>query len=184
MTSKTHWLQNPNKSYLGHWDLPDGKDVVLTIDKAQWETVKNPSTGSSDEKRVIRFKEKHKWVKPFICNEVNAKNILKSTNEKYMEDCEGKKIKLSISQTKVAREMIDCIRVKTESSDSLGDSVISKDQVKELLPMIEKAKAKKKEKKEEFDFCKAMKIESVEQLPSSKFKMCHDRLKEILNDNS
>ena len=40
---KTHWLQSPNKNYLGHWDLPEGKDLILTIESAQWEEVKNPN---------------------------------------------------------------------------------------------------------------------------------------------
>ena len=37
---KTHWLYSPNKNYLGHQDLPNGEDVVLTIASANWETVK------------------------------------------------------------------------------------------------------------------------------------------------
>ena len=41
-SNKTHWLQNPNKNYLGHWDLPNGKDLVLTIKSAAWEEVENP----------------------------------------------------------------------------------------------------------------------------------------------
>ena len=76
---KTHWLQNVNKNYLGHFDLPGGNDVILTIDKAGWQAVKNPKTGVVAEKRIITFKENHKWLKPFICNETNAKVIFKMT---------------------------------------------------------------------------------------------------------
>jgi len=44
----THWLQNPNKNYLGHWDLPNGQDFVLTIASAQWEIVKDPTKFVTD----------------------------------------------------------------------------------------------------------------------------------------
>ena len=116
-TEKTHWLQNPNKNYLGHWDLPGGDDVILEIESAKWEEVKNPVINKSEAKRVIRFREKvfqdtEKTVKPFICNEINAQTILKATREKFMEDCVGKKIKISIGRTKIKGEEIDCLRVK------------------------------------------------------------------------
>lgn len=108
---KTHWLQNPNKNYLGHWDLPDGKDLVLTIDTAKWEDVKNPINNKTEKKRVIRFKEK---VKPFICNQTNAASILKSTGMKFMEESTGQKIQLYIGSIvdKITKENIDCIRIR------------------------------------------------------------------------
>ena len=96
---KTHWLANANKNYLGHWDLPSGKDVTLTIHTAGWETVKNPTKKKEEQEedcRVIRFKEEYKWLKPFIFNETNAKALFKSTGEPYMEDCGGKKLRLTI----------------------------------------------------------------------------------------
>ena len=81
---KLHWLANPNKNYLGHQDLPDGKDVVLTLKEVKWEEVKNPKTNTSSEKRVIRFKENFAWLKPMICNETNAKMIMSVTEQKYV----------------------------------------------------------------------------------------------------
>ena len=110
---KTHWLQSPNKNYLGHWDLPDGKDLILTIESAKWEEVKNPIINKSEAKRVVRFKEKD--VKPFICNQGNAQSILKSTGVKYMEDSPGQQITLYIGlhRDNVSKENIDCIRVRT-----------------------------------------------------------------------
>lgn len=111
MNDKTHWLQSPNKNYLGHWDLPEKQDLILTIESAKWEEVKNPIINKSEAKRVIRFKED---VKPFICNQVNAQSIIKSTGVKYMEDSEGQKIQLYIGQhfDRVAKENVDCIRVR------------------------------------------------------------------------
>lgn len=106
---KTHWLQNPNKNYLGHQDLPNGDDIIVTIKSAHWEDVKDPTKWTTESKRVVRFEEK---VKPFICNETNAEMIMKVTWAKFMEDSSWKKIQFYVSQTKVKKEMVDCLRVR------------------------------------------------------------------------
>jgi hypothetical protein len=108
---KTHWLQSPNKNYLGHWDLPEA-DLELTISSAKWEEVKNPIINKSEAKRVIRFKEDYK---PLICNQGNAQSIIKSTGVKYMEDSPGQKIRLYIGKhfDRVSKEEIDCIRIRS-----------------------------------------------------------------------
>lgn len=110
---KTHWLQSPNKNYLGHWDLPETNDLVLTIKSAQWEEVKNPITNKTEAKRVIRFEEN---VKPLICNQTNAQAIINSTKIKYMEDSQGCKIQLYIGQhlDRRTKENVDCIRVRNK----------------------------------------------------------------------
>ena len=114
---KTHWLQSPNKNYLGHWDLPDGKDLILTIESAKWEEVENPVLKKNDPKkfeahRVIRFKEDYK---PLICNQTNAQSIVKSTKVKYMEDSSGQKIQLYVGAhfDRVNKENIDCVRIRS-----------------------------------------------------------------------
>lgn len=112
MSEKTHWLQSPNKNYLGHWDLPE-QDLILTIDSAQWEEVKNPIINVSEAKRVVRFKEDYK---PLICNQTNAQSILTSTGCKYMEESGGQKIALFISTVldRRAKEDVDCIRIRNK----------------------------------------------------------------------
>ena len=109
---KTHWLQSPNKNYLGHWDLPENDDLILTIKSAKWEEVKNPIINKKEAKRVIRFYDK--GIKPFICNQGNAQSILESTGIKHMEDSEGSKIALYIGVhlDRVSKENVDCIRVR------------------------------------------------------------------------
>ena len=108
---KTHWLQNPNKNYLGHWDLPDKIDLTLTIESAKWEDVKNPVNNSTESKRVVRFKEKYK---PLICNQTNAESILMSTGVKFMEDSIGLKIQLyvGIHKDRRTKSDIDCVRIR------------------------------------------------------------------------
>lgn len=110
---KTHWLQSPNKNYLGHWDLPAENDLILTIMSAQWEEVRNPITNKTEAKRVVRFKEK---FKPLICNQTNAQAIINSTKIKYMEDSKDCKIQLYVGQhmDRRTKENVDCIRVRSK----------------------------------------------------------------------
>lgn len=108
----THWLKNPNKNYLGHWDLPD-KDLILTIDKAGWEDVKDPASDKVESKRVVHFVENYK---PLICNETNAILIYKSTGIRYLQRSQGSRIKLYVGITRNKKLKIDveCVRVRPE----------------------------------------------------------------------
>tara|TARA_R110000787_G_scaffold192651_1_gene304179 strand:+ start:341 stop:901 length:561 start_codon:yes stop_codon:yes gene_type:complete len=155
---KTHWLHNPNKNYLGHQDLPDGKEVVLTIASAGWEAVENPVLNTKEEKRVVRFSEKHKWVKPWICNASNARMAMKVTKDKYIEESVGKRLKIGISQTKVKGQEVDCLRVRDVSQSSLQDKKITDEQtieIQELLAKTDKSAA---------DICKAYEVEALPDL--------------------
>jgi len=109
---KTHWMQSPNKNYLGHWDLPESGELNVTIESAQWEVVKDPVSGRSESKRVVRFKEP---IKPFICNQTNANSIVISSGIKFMEDSQGVTICLFVDtiDDRRTKEKVDCIRVKT-----------------------------------------------------------------------
>lgn len=112
---KTHWLQNPNKNYLGHWDLPES-DLILTIESAKWEDVIDPtkkegSKGYVQSKRIVRFVENYK---PLICNETNAKAIYKSTGVKFLEDSKGARIALYVGlvRDRKLKVDVDCVRVR------------------------------------------------------------------------
>jgi len=118
MSEKTHWLQSPNKNYLGHWDLPESGEMVVTIASAQWEAVENPilsrpNNPSVESKRVIRFEGN---IKPFICNQTNAQSIVRHTGVKWMEDSIGHQICLYVAQImdRKTKEQIDCIRIKAK----------------------------------------------------------------------
>lgn len=112
--SKTHWLQSPDKNYLGHWDLPNGEPVTLTIKLAEWRKVKNPITEEIHNRRVIVFKER--GYKPMICNQTNAQAIIKATGVKFMEDSKGLRVTLYVGQhiDLSSREKIDCLRIKKD----------------------------------------------------------------------
>jgi hypothetical protein len=173
MNTKTHWLQTPNKNYLGHFDLPNGQDVILTIKSAGWEIVENPILNTKESKRVIRFIEKDKWIKPFICNETNAKMICKVTKENYMEDCLNKKIKIGISKTRVKREEVDCLRVKTLSQSDLTSGKINKDKLKKMQDLILAAG------KTTIDICKCYNISSLADFPPGKYDKAIERLNQL-----
>jgi len=176
MTNKTHWLQNPNKNYLGHWNLPNGQPVILTIVSAKWEEVTNPIINKSEAKRVIRFKEKDKWVKPIICNQVNAQMILKSTGEKYMEDCIDKRIKIVVSQTKVKGEEVDCLRVMNVKQEFLQDTKVSADQVVVIQNLLCGTNVSAT------DICKGYQVDGLKDLLVVKFDSIIKRLKEMVKD--
>lgn len=177
MKEKTHWLQNPNKNYLGHWDLPSGQDVILTIKSAQWEEVKNPITNKSDAKRVIRFEESASWIKPFICNQVNAQSILKSTGQKFMEDCSGSRIKIGVGQTRVKGEEVDCLRVRNVKQSMLQDTKITEKQVQELQALIDKTD------KSAMDICGAYKVSGLKELTKPKYEAIAKRLKDMVKED-
>ena len=178
MIEKTHWLRNPNKNYLGHWDIPGGEDVVLTIKSAAWEEVKNPLVNSCESKRVVRFAENFKWLKPFICNETNAAMILKATGKKYMEDCGGSKLQIGVSQTKVKRDLVDCLRVRDVSSSVFDEKNINDEQFNTIISMLTPARKTEKE------ICAAMRLASLKELKVSKFEGLFARLKELANENN
>ncbi len=114
-TKKTHILWNPDKNYLGNWDIPRDKDLILTIQKIQWEEVKNPVNGEKKTKRVVHFVEKD--YKPLICNEENANAIHSACNTEYLEDFAGKNFKIALYTIhgKWFGEEREAVRVRSEA---------------------------------------------------------------------
>ena len=129
-----HILWNPNKNYLGHWDLTGQDDLILTIDKIVWADVENPATGDVKSKRVVYFTED---VKPFICNEENANAIFKVCDTELIKDYEGKgfRIGLYTMRGKWFGEETDAVRVRDTAPVPK-----KKDVLDESHPKWEKAK--------------------------------------------
>ena len=180
MTDKNmHWLYNPNKKFLGHHDLPNGKDVILTIASVTNELVKNPRLKDDPGKAqmIIKFSEKTKWIKPFICNVTNIKMIMKITGNKKAIDSIGKKIKIGVSQTMVKQEEVDCLRVRNVKFDKLTNTdTITEEQRLQIEEWAGKAN------KSIIDICKSMKIDAIPNLLASKFQGTVDRLKELASE--
>ena len=97
-----------DKSFLGAWDLDEGKDTVLTIDHVERNEVKNER--GSENKMAIHFVE-HGY-KPMICNTTNAKAISKAHGSTKVEDWEKKKISLYKATISAFGQTTECIRVR------------------------------------------------------------------------
>lgn len=84
-------LRQVLKPYLGHWDVPEGGDLVLTIDKIYEEDVKNQH--GTEQKPVMYFREP--GIKPMIVNKTNNDAITKLHGKRTKtNNWSGKKIAL------------------------------------------------------------------------------------------
>lgn len=90
----SEWLEGDyrkdlNKEYLGHWDLPEGEDMVVTIQGVKLGTVRNQH--GSETKPILHFVEN---IKPLVLNVINQKSITKALGTPKREMWRGRKIAL------------------------------------------------------------------------------------------
>ena len=84
-------LRQVLKPYLGHWDVPEDGDLVLTIDKVYEEEIKNQH--GTEIKPVMYFQEPD--AKPMIINKTNNDSITKVLGKRTKSNnWSGKKIAL------------------------------------------------------------------------------------------
>lgn len=103
-----HWRKVLNPDYLGAWDIPENKTLVLTI--ASFEQVEVIGSGNKKQKRnILRFKEK---VKPLILNATNSKVIASMYRTSNMEHWVGKRIELEVQWVSAFGLETDAVRVK------------------------------------------------------------------------
>lgn len=97
-----------DKSFLGAWDLDDGKDTVLTIDHVEKNDVQNEK--GREKKMALHFREKE--YKPMICNTTNAKAISKAYGSTKVEDWENKKVALYKASISAFGQTTECVRIR------------------------------------------------------------------------
>ena len=97
-----------DKSFLGSWDVPDGGDLILTVDYVTRDDVKNEK--GSERKMTLHFKERD--YKPMICNTTNAKAISKAYGSTKVEDWENKKISIYKATISAFGQTQECLRVR------------------------------------------------------------------------
>lgn len=97
-----------DKSFLGSWDVPDGGDLMLTIDHVARDDVQNEK--GREKKMTLHFKED--GFKPMICNTTNAKAISKAYNSTKVEDWENKKISIYKATISAFGQTQECLRVR------------------------------------------------------------------------
>ena len=97
-----------DKNYLGAWDVPDGEDLILTIDHAARDDVKNER--GSERKLTIHFVEDYK---PMILNATNSKAISAAYGSTKVEDWAGKKIAIYTTKVTAFGGTTDALRIRT-----------------------------------------------------------------------
>ena len=97
-----------DKNYLGSWDVPDEGDLILTIDHAERNEVKNER--GSERKLVLHFVERN--YKPMILNTVNSKAITSAYGSPKVEDWEGKRIAIHTEKVTAFGGTTDALRIR------------------------------------------------------------------------
>jgi hypothetical protein len=120
MSNKTHWKKLINPDYIGAYAIPDGEDLTVTIDYVQRETV--TGTGGKKEECTVAHLVGHK---PMILNVTNSKAIHK-LHGAFIEDWAGKQITLYASTTKLAGEIVECLRVRPHIAEKKKQSITDK----------------------------------------------------------
>lgn len=106
-TERHHWKQFCNPAYIGAYSL-DGKDLTVRIVSVKQEIVKGDG-GKEEMCMVAQLKNN----KPLILNRTNSKTITKIYETPYVEEWAGKLITLYPTTTKVAGEVVECLRIRT-----------------------------------------------------------------------
>jgi hypothetical protein len=119
--SKTHWKTLTSTEYLGAYSIPDGKDLVLTIDRVAKERVTG-NNGKKEELMVCHFKERD--TLPMILNKTNAKTITKLVGSPFVEEWSGHKIALYADTTRFGGEIVECLRIRSYAPKEESATVI------------------------------------------------------------
>ena len=96
-----------DKNYLGSWDVPDGDDLILTIDKAARDDVKNER--GSEKKLTLHFVEDYK---PMILNATNSKAISEAVGSTKVEDWSGKRVAIYTTKVTAFGGTTDALRIR------------------------------------------------------------------------
>lgn len=106
---KTHWKSLTNPNYLGGYSIPEGQDIIVTIDFVRREEVVGAG-GKKEFEVVAHLKD---GVLPFILNKTNMKTIQKLYKSPYIEDWNGRAIQIYFDPTiKFGREVVGGLRVR------------------------------------------------------------------------
>ena len=97
-----------DKSFLGAWDVPDGSDLVLTIDHAERNDVQNEK--GREKKLTVHFRERD--YKPMILNKTNATAISKAYGSMKVEDWKNKKIGIYKATISAFGQTTECLRIR------------------------------------------------------------------------
>lgn len=121
---KTHIdkLRNPN--YLGSWDLMDVDgnliEKTVTIKEVKSESVFDQKSNGLTDVLTVHFNE----CKPIILNSTNRKVLKKVTGTSFIEEMAGERITLTTKKIKAFGELVDAIRIKTQTNEVLKPELV------------------------------------------------------------
>jgi hypothetical protein len=96
-----------SKEHLGAWDLPEGRDAVVTIERIEAKELRNPT--KKEIKPILFFKGKEKSL---IVNATNGK-IIASLYGTKVGAWKGKRIALYKTTTNgPGGQTVECVRVR------------------------------------------------------------------------
>ncbi len=110
----SHYKQLQSSAYLGHWSIPEGKAIKVTIDHLMLEEVFNTGNNKREWKTVIHFKGSDKGM---ILNGTNS-DAIASHYGSNPKEWPGKEIELERKMVKLRKDMVEAIRVKPKSKSA------------------------------------------------------------------
>lgn len=96
-----------DKNYLGSWDVPDGEDLIVTVDHAARDDVKNER--GSEKKLTLHFVEDYK---PMILNATNSKAISEAVGSTKVEDWAGQRVSIFTQKVTAFGGTTDALRIR------------------------------------------------------------------------
>lgn len=115
------YRRHQDKNYLGSWDIPEGSDLILTIDHSEKEEVRNAQ--GTDRKIIIIWKERD--YKPLIMNETNLQRITAAYGTRDIDKWEGRKVALYKEKVFAFGETTEAVRIRAYPPKS--DEIICAD---------------------------------------------------------
>lgn len=106
MNDLTHWKKLINPEYFGAYALPNGEDLTVTIEAVRLETI-TVQGGKKEEHMIAHLA----GYKPLILNRTNSKSINKLYGP-FIEHWAGKPVTLYASTTKMAGDIVECVRIR------------------------------------------------------------------------
>ncbi len=104
----THWKTQFNYKWLGAYSLPDGKDVILTIDEMKREEV----AGTSGKKELLLVAYFREDAKPMVVNKTNCKTLEKLFKTPRIEEWHGKTVQVGASRVDAFGDKVDALRIR------------------------------------------------------------------------
>lgn len=109
MANKVDYRSLYDRDYLGHFDLPEGREVTVTIASVKGGEL-IAQGGRKSKKPIIMFEGKEKGL---IVNKTNGKAI-SGMYGPIISDWPGKRVTLYKAQTQMGADLVDCIRIRPQ----------------------------------------------------------------------